>query len=217
MASKKKPSGSPVRVLLVEDQDITSKLFESFLISSGRYLVAGILKNALLAPAWCAKGGGIDLILMDVYTELGASGIEAAAEIKRDHPTIKILIITSLPEVSYISRAREAGVDSFWYKEAGDAALLEICDRTMAGESVYPANTPPLQLGLIKSTELTDRELEILREVARGLTNNEIAERLHLSVNTVRDYMKIMLSKTGFHTRTEIAIRAREAGLVIPE
>ena len=140
-----------------------------------------------------------------------------ATTIKRDHPTIKILIITSLPEVSYISRAREAGVDSFWYKEAGDAALLEICDRTMAGESVYPTNTPPLQLGLIKSTELTERELEILREVARGLTNNEIAERLHLSANTVRDYMKIMLSKTGFHTRTEIAIRAREAGLVIPE
>ena len=133
MAQKKKTN--PIRVLLVEDQDITAKLFETFLTASGRYTVTGILKNALLAPAWCAKGGGgIDLILMDVYTELGASGIEAAAEIKRDHPTIKILIITSLPEVSYISRAREAGVDSFWYKEAGDAALLEICDRTMAGE-----------------------------------------------------------------------------------
>ena len=215
MAQKKKTN--PTRVLLVEDQDITAKLFETFLTASGRYLVAGILKNADIAPAYCARGGGVDLVLMDVYTELGASGIEAAAAIKCDHPGIKIVIITSLPEVSYIDRAREAGVDSFWYKEAGDAALLEICDRTMAGESVYPDETPPLQLGLIKSTELTGRELDILREVARGLTNNEIAERLHLSVNTVSDYVKSMLSKTGFHTRTEIAIRAREQGLVIPE
>ena len=214
MAKKKKTN--PTRVLLVEDQDITAKLFETFLVASGRYLVAGTLKNADIAPAYCAKEG-VDLILMDVYTELGASGIDAADAIKRDHPGIKIIIITSLPEVSYINRAREAGVDSFWYKEAGDAALLEICDRTMAGESVYPSETPPLQLGLIKSTELTNRELDILREVARGLTNNEIAERLHLSVNTVSDYMKSMLSKTGFHTRTEIAIRAREQGLVIPE
>ncbi|MBQ9511606.1 MAG: response regulator transcription factor [Lachnospiraceae bacterium] len=214
MAQKKRTN--PTRVLLVEDQDITAKLFETFLTASGRYLVAGILKNADIAPAYCAKEG-VELVLMNVYTELGASGIEAAAAIKRDHPAIRIVIITSLPEVSYINRAREAGVDSFWYKEAGDAALLEICDRTMAGESVYPPGTPPTQLGLIKSTELTDRELDILRELARGSTNNEIAQRLHLSVNTVRDYMKIMLSKTGFHTRTEIAIRAREAGLVIPE
>lgn len=214
MASKKKTN--PVRVLIVEDQDITTKLFETFLTASGRYLVAGTLKNADIAPAFCAKGG-IDLILMDVYTELGASGLEAASQIRKDHPGIKIVIITSLPEVSYISRAKEAGVNSFWYKEAGESALLEICDRTMQGESVYPDESPALPLGLISSRELTARELDIIREVARGLTNNEIAERLYLSPNTVRDYVKDVLLKTGFHTRTELAVRARETGLVIPE
>ena len=204
------------RVLLVEDQEITIKLMEMFLTTSGRYEVAGVLKNADLAPVWCT-GGGVDLILMDVYTEMGASGLEAAAQIKEARPDIKIVIITSLPEVSYIARAKAAGVDSFWYKEAREEALLEICDRTMAGESVYPFETPALQFGLVKSSEMTVRELEILREVARGSTNNEIADRLHLSVNTVRDYLKNMMQKTGFHTRTELAVRARETGLVIPE
>ena len=204
------------RVLLVEDQEITTKLFEMFLKSSDRYEVAGVLKNADLAPVWCT-GGGVDLILMDVYTEMGANGLDAAAQIKEAQPDIKIVIITSLPEVSYIARAKEAGVDSFWYKEAKGESLLEICDRTMAGESVYPFETPSISFGLIKSTELTERELDILREVARGSTNNEIADRLHLSVNTVRDYLKIMMQKTGFHTRTELAVRARETGLVIPE
>ena len=204
------------RVLLVEDQEITIKLIEMFLTTSGRYEVAGVLKNADLAPVW-SLGGGVDLVLMDVYTEMGASGLEAAAQIKEARPDIKIVIITSLPEVSYIARAKAAGVDSFWYKEAQEEALLEICDRTMAGESVYPFETPALQFGLAKSSEMTDRELEILREVARGSTNNEIADRLHLSVNTVRDYLKNMMQKTGFHTRTELAVRAREMGLVIPE
>ncbi|MBR0164831.1 MAG: response regulator transcription factor [Lachnospiraceae bacterium] len=216
MARKSKSADKKIRVLLVEDQDITAKLFETFLLSSGRYEVAGHLKNADLAPAFCSRGG-VELILMDVYTELGASGIEAASLIKKDHPDIKIVIITSLPEVSYIRRAKEGGIDSFWYKEAGEEALLEICDRTMQGEQVYPDDSPELPLGLITSKELTARELDILREVARGSTNQEIAEHLYLSVNTVRDYIKIMMSKTGFHTRTEMAIRAREVGLVIPE
>lgn len=216
MAEKKTKKTKAVRVLLVEDQDITAKLFETFLNASGRYTVVGTLKNADIAPAFCAKGG-VDLILMDVYTELGASGLEAAAAIKKEQPQIKIIIFTALPEVSYIGRAKEAGVESFWYKEAGEEAFLEVCDRTMQGESVYPDESPALQLGLISSRELTARELDIIREIARGSTNNEIAERLYLSANTVRDYVKNLMLKTGFHTRTQLAVRARETGLVIPE
>ena len=216
MGSKTKKSDPPVRVLLVEDQDITAKFFETSLTSSGRYTVKEVIKNADLVPAFCARGG-VDLVLMDVYTELGANGIEAGALVKKDHPDIKIIIITSLPEFSYINRAKEAGIDSFWYKEAEEAALLDVCDRTMAGEKVYPPESPTLQLGQITSAELTDREMEVLREMARGSTNNEIAEMLYLSPHTVRFYVKSMMAKTGFHTRTELAIRARELGLVVPD
>ena len=212
MAAKKKQ----VRVLIVEDQDITAKLFESYLALSGRYTLAGSIRNADLAPVYCEKGG-VDLVLMDVYTELGSSGIAAATVIKEAYPQIKIIIITSLPEVSYLARAKEAGIESFWYKEADGDALLTVCDRTMAGESVYPENSPVLTLGLAMSSEFTNREWEVLRELIRGSSNQEIADKLCLSVATVKDHISALMGKTGFKTRTELAVRARETGLVIPE
>ena len=85
----------------------------------------------------------------------------------------------------------------------------------MVGESVYPDATPELQLGLASSHEFTERELEVLREMTGGDTNQEIAEHLHMSVATVKTHILNMLGKTGFRNRTELAVRARESGLVI--
>ena len=89
--------------------------------------------------------------------------------------------------------------------------------RTAAGESVYPQDAPELFLGLASSRELTGRELEVLREMTGGYTNTEIAERLHMSVGTVKAHILSMLEKTGLRNRTELAVRARESGLVILE
>ena len=74
---------------------------------------------------------------------------------------------------------------------------------------------PEIQLGLAKSGELTARELEILREMTGGFTNAEIAEKLGISEKRVRNHVANMLEKTGFRSRTELAVRAREAGIVI--
>ena len=156
-----------------------------------------------------------ELILMDVVTRGGESGLDAAERIKRTFPQMKIIIVTSMPECSYLSRAREIGVESFWYKEEQRESLLDVMTRTMAGESVYPDATPELQLGLASSYQFTSRELEVLREMTGGDTNQEIAERLHMSVATVKTHILNMLEKTGFRNRTELAVRAREIGLVI--
>jgi len=107
---------NPYRVLVVEDQDIPRQLFELFIQSSERFELAASINNAAMADVYCA-GGGIDLILMDVVTRNGANGLEAAQGIKRRWPQIKIIIVTSMPEYSYIERTRRTGVDSFWYKE----------------------------------------------------------------------------------------------------
>ena len=117
---------------------------------------------------------------MDVVTRNGENGLDAAAKIKRAFPKIKIIIVTSMPEYSYLSRARGIGVESFWYKEEQRESLLDVMERTMAGESVYPDATPELQLGLASSYEFTQRELEVLREMTGGDTNQEIAERTAL-------------------------------------
>jgi len=85
----------------------------------------------------------------------------------------------------------------------------------MAGEHIYPETTPPLQLGNITSELLTDRELEVLREVVAGETDAAIAEKLHISLRTVKGHIQTMRAKTGFRNRTELAVRARDSGLII--
>ena len=154
---------------------------------------------------------------MDIVTRNGESGLDAAARIKRAFPRIRIIIVTSMPECSYLCRAREISMESFWYKEEQRESLLDVMERTMNGESVYPDATLELQLGLASSYEFTERKLEVLREMTGGDTNQEIADRLHLSVATVKTHILNMLEKTGFRNRTELAVRARESGLVIPD
>ena len=202
------------KVMIVEDQTMPRQLFELRVQSSERFEVAISIDNAAMADIYCLKYP-VDLILMDVITRNGESGLDAAARIKRAFPKIRIVIVTSMPEYSYLSRARAIGVESFWYKEEQRESLMEIMERTMNGESIYPDATPELRLGLASSYDFTERELEVLREMTGGDTNQEIAERLHMSVATVKTHILNMLGKTGFRNRTELAVRARESGLVI--
>ena len=203
-------------VMVVEDQAMPRQLFEAFISMSDRFNLVHSIKNADMADIYCEQSK-IDLILMDVCTELNSNGLDAAERIKQKHPEIKIIIVTSMPEVSYLERAKTIGVDSFWYKEVSEEPILELMDRTMAGESIYPDSTPAVSFGNIKSTDLSKREIEVLREVIMGFTNAEIAERLNLSQHTVRDYIQVIMEKTGYRTRTELAVKARETGIIIPD
>ena len=203
-----------IKVLVVDDQQMSRQLFEMYVKNSEKYELVYSLGNAMSADLYCQQRP-VDLVLMDVLMKEGIDGLEAAARIKKNCPDIKIIIVTSMPEVSYIRRAREIGVDSFWYKETSREPILEIMDRTMAGEHIYPDQTPTLQLGYALSTDFTDRELDILREMTTGASNAEIADTLHLSPNTVRNYIQQLMSKTGYKSRTELAVNARVKGLVI--
>ena len=203
-------------VMIVEDQAMPRQLFEAFISMSENYTLVHSIKNADMADIYCEKSD-IDLILMDVCTELNSNGLDAAERIKQKYPEIKIIVVTSMPEVSYLERARQIGVDSFWYKEVSREPILSLMDRTMAGERIYPDSTPSVDFGYIKSSDLSDREIAVLREVIGGDTNAEIAEKLNMSQYTVRDYVQVLMEKTGFHTRTELAVKARELGIIIPE
>lgn len=204
------------RVLIVEDQEMPRQLFEIFVNSSVNYIHAGSVANAGLALSMC-RNQQIDLILMDVMTELGHSGLEAAKEIKQVYPKIKIIIVTSMPEYSWLKRAREIGVDSFWYKDGKKDAILDVMDRTMNGENIYPDSTPLIRIGNSTNHEFTERELGILRELTTGDSNSEIGARIGISASTVKYHVENLLSKTGFRTRTELAAEARSLGIVIKD
>ena len=202
------------QVMIVEDDPMAQKLLDIFISDTGRYEVAHAIESAAMAEFYCVTNA-IDLILMDVCTAMNISGLEAAEKIKSRFPHIKIIIITSQPECSFIDRARAAGVESFWYKTASAEEILTVMDRTMAGERIYPDNTPTLKLGDACSEAFTARELQVLRLVVAGESDAAIAEKLFMSLRTVKQHIQSMREKTGFRNRTELAVRARESGLVI--
>ena len=201
------------RVLLVEDQTIPTQLdqtiptqlFEHFIQTSERYELARSIECAAFAEVYCMTGE-IDIVLMDVVTADGASGLDAAEKIKKNDPNIKIVIVTSMPECSYISRAKALGAEGFWYKETGKESLISVMDRVMQGEIVYPDGLQVVNIGVAKS---------ILRLMTGGYSNQEIADKLGVSLNTVKKHISNMLDKTCLRSRTELAVRARETGLVI--
>ncbi|MBQ9855311.1 MAG: response regulator transcription factor, partial [Clostridia bacterium] len=141
-------------VLIVEDDPMARKLMEIFVSASSRYRLVPSIDSAAMAERYCMTNP-VDLILMDVQTALDANGLEFSGKIKKRFPNTKIIIITSQPEFSYIKRAKEIGVDSFWYKEPTADALIRLMDRTMQGESVYPDAPPITRLGAACNSDFT--------------------------------------------------------------
>ena len=203
------------RVLIVEDQRMPRENMERTISESGKYVLAASVNGADVAFVICRQQQ-IDLVLMDVCTIGSKDGIEAAAEIKAVFPDIKIIIVTSMLEVSYLSRARAAGVDSFWYKDISPEALIDVIDRTMAGEHIFPDKTPKVRLGLAESTDLTAREIEVLRLVCDGLEYSEIAQALDISERTAKYHVSNILSKTGYANKTRLAIAVTNKKFIIP-
>ena len=204
------------KVLIVDDDPFARQLLGMFISQSENYEFAGTLISAALAEASVANRK-VDLILMDVCTAMNVSGIDAAEVIKKKYPEIKIIVITSQPEYSYITRARAVGVDSFWYKTVVQEEFLTLLDRTMAGERIFPDTTPTLNIGAALSVEFTESELKVLRLVVAGERDQDIAEELGVSINTVRTHLRVMMDKTGIRSRTALAVRVRDAGFVIVE
>ena len=181
-------------VMIVEDQQMPKALFSHFVESSDKFYLQVAIENASVADIVCTRTP-VDLILMDVVTENGENGLEAAAKIKAKFPKTKIIVVTSMPECSYIKRAKQIGVEGFWYKEVNEQPILSLMERVVSGEIVYPDSPQPVRMGLASSCEFS--------------------EKLGVSSGVVKNHVADMLFKTGFRSRTQLAVRARESGLVI--
>ena len=201
-------------VMIVEDQQMPKTLFSHYINSSKNFYLQVAIENASIANIVCTKMP-IDLILMDVVTENGESGLVAAEKIKKKFPNIKIIIVTSMPECSYIKRAKKIGVEGFWYKEINEQPILSIMEKVMNGEIVYPKQLQQVKVGLALSNEFTEKELIILRLILGGYSNVEIAKKLGVSPGVIKNHVANMLLKTGFRSRTQLAVRSRETGFVI--
>ena len=204
------------KIMIVDDQFVSRELFKLYIEQSGEYEVLYCIDTAMFADTYALKAP-LDLVIMDILMNDGSNGLDAAKKIKKLKPDLKIIAVTSMPEVSWMKRARKIGIESFWYKDVSEETLMDIVTRTLKGESIYPDNTPVVTLGLAKSSEFTPREIEVLRLLTTGAGNDEIAEKLDISQNTVKTHIKHLLEKTGFETRTQLAIQSRVTGFVIED
>jgi len=202
------------RVLIVEDQKMAQENMEAIVRSSETYTLAGIIPNAADAELFCMREA-VDLILMDVCTARDENGIEAAAVIKKKFPKIKIVIVTSMAEHTFIEKAKEANADSFWYKDASRAELLDVMNRTMAGERIFPDKTPEVKLGLTTSYELTQSELDVLRALMQSTSDEDAAAMLGCTKANIRWHIGRILDKTGYRTRMELLIAVAQKNLII--
>lgn len=202
-----------MKVLIVEDHVSMRESLTSVLSASGEFTVVGEVSNADYAVDFCERLHP-DLVLMDVCTEGGASGLKAVETIREKYKEIKIIIMTAFDEITYIPRAKAAGANGFVYKSKSLNYFLEVAKDVMDGSSCFPEpKTIPMPQG---EAPLTEREMEVLRLMCRHMTNKEIAQELFISENTVKYHKMNMLGKTGFSKAVDLAFYMISNGWINP-
>ena len=201
-----------IQIVLVEDQAMLRESLAIAIDSQEDMEVVAALSKATDALG-AARAFSPSLMLMDVCTEDDASGISAAAQIKAELPDIRIIVMTGIPEITFIEQARAAGADSFVYKNVSTAELLSIIRSTMEGYSTFPA----AQLGDETLEALDEEEIQILRLVCENKSRREIANELFLSEGTVKRRISTILSKTGYDSIMKLAVHAVSDGYIVPK
>lgn len=199
-----------IRILLVDDQKILLNGLASLLEPYEDLEVVGEVPFSEMVEMACARLNP-QVVLMDVCMEGKTSGIENTRKIRKHFPQIKVIIMTGFQDVHFVELAREAGADSFIYKEIAADQFVDCILRTMAGEHLFPDVQERTTFGFYNAT-LTQREIQILHLVCQNLSYQEIAERLHLTRRTVSFHISNMLSKTGHKSIVGLAVEAAEKG-----
>jgi len=211
----------PLRVLIADDHPLFRHGLFALLNASPDFEVVGEATSGEEVVTMAAQLQP-DVILMDIHMP-GGNGIEATRHILHTSPNIRILIITMFEDDASVFTAMRAGARGYVLKDAQKADMLAAIQAVGRGEAIF---SPTIATRLIDFfaaprpavppqafPELTEREREILDLIAKGHSNTEIATRLVLSPNTVRNYVSNVFSKLQVADRAQAIIRARESGL----
>jgi DNA-binding NarL/FixJ family response regulator len=205
--------GKAVRVFLLDDHDIVRRGLRDLLEAEGMEVVGeaataeeGLSRIPPTRP---------DVAVLDVRLPDG-SGVEVCRDIRSRHPEIKCLMLTSFSDDEALFQAIMAGAAGYLLKQLQGSDIVDAVQRVAEGQSLLdPAVTTRVLERLRQGPEedealarLTDQERRILELIAEGLTNRQIAERIHLAEKTVKNYVSNVLSKLGMERRTQAAVYA---------
>lgn len=214
---------SRIRVLLADDHAVLRAGLRMLINGQPDMEVVG--EAATGEDAWRQTGAlKPDVVLLDLAMP-GTGGIEATGRIARDFPGVRILVLTMHDDVAYLRSVLAAGASGYVLKRSADTELLSAIrvthrggtylEPSLAGEVVQDAIGRKTRQGdASASSPLSDREREVLRLVAEGHTNQEIADRLFLSVKTVETYRSRLMAKLGLRTRADLVRYALSAGFL---
>ena len=211
----------PIRVFLVDDHPVVREGLRSLLASFPDFYVVGEAEDAMAITSQ-VEATQPDVLLLDI--RLGnASGIEAARQLRRSQPSVKIIILTTYDDAEYLQQALAADVHGYLLKSASHEQLAEAIRAVHRGERLL---SPPLlgkvmeefgRLARDKSRHesgLSDQELQVLRGIAAGGTNREIAEQLFWSEVTVKRKIQDIIEKLGVANRSQAIAEAIRHGWI---
>lgn len=210
-----------MRVLICDDQAIVRDGLELLLKLEADIQVVGLAQDGAEAVELAEKIRP-ELVLMDLKMP-GVNGVEATRQICARLPGVKVLVLTTFDDDEWVFDAVRAGAAGYLLKDTPREKVIEAIRGTVTGKAFVDPMVAGKLLGQVASKQeqphtlitekLTGREVDVLRLIAHGFTNGEIAERLHLSEGTVRNHVSMIFSKLNVVDRTQAAILAIRHGL----
>lgn len=201
-------------IIVIDDHKMLREMISETLNTRGFNVVAssGDAKDAI---SLCEKFKP-DLILMDICTENNSSGLAYSKIIKENFPSVKIILMTGVPDLTFIDKAKDNNVDSFIYKNISSDSLISTIQNTIDGYSLYPnANNPKANIPDVLKN-LTDTELNVLTEYCKTLDRDEVVKKLGISVRTLKSHISSIYEKTGYNNLAKLAIYCVGNGLIVP-
>lgn len=203
-----------IRILIVDDHTSVRDSFRGAFEACDDMCVVGDIADASVAHIIC-RDKKPDVVLMDVCTADGASGLSATKRIKEAMPDIKVVVMTGFDEVTYMPRAKEAGADAFVEKSMSMPFFISVIRGVAGGKSYFPKRrTIPVQPG---EPPLTDREIEVLKMICEGVSRADIAAKMGISENTVYRHIQNITGKMGFTRTSELVAHVVLNGWLNPK
>jgi DNA-binding NarL/FixJ family response regulator len=222
---------SPLKIILADDHPVFLESLALLIAKIPGCEVAGKMNNGKDVLSWLEHSQA-DLILTDIQMP-GMGGLELIAAVRRLYPSIKVLILTMLEDAETIREALQAGASGYIFKSASLADFEKALNTVASGSSYYSEEVMRRLIekadaadgetgggaaggggGARNDAGLTERELDIVRLIAEGLTSAEIAGRLFISLNTVESHRKNIFQKTGVKNSVGLIQYVRRQGLI---